>query len=342
MSSSWASALILVVLGLVFLYFGAEWLVMGASNLATALGVKPFVIGVTVVAFGTSSPELLVGVIASAQQRSNLVMGNILGSNLANIGLILGMSAMITPLRVSLSIFRAELPMLILSAVGFYLLAINGCIGRLEGLLLLSVMAFFIFFYWRKARRDARMENLVEMGAQGKTFDQKSPAVLKIAAEPGSMRLSRSILLLVLGIAILVGGAEALVRGSVSIARKLQLGESIIGFTLVAVGTSLPELATSLVAAYRKQSELCIGNVVGSNVMNILIIGGTSSLIHEISVSTRQLAYDFPAMIVLSAVLLPLMKTGNLLSRWEGLLLVAAYLTYIYLLFSGILGSVGG
>lgn len=341
--SHWLFAIGLVVLGLLFLYYGAEWLVSGSSQLAVALGVRPFVVGVTVVAFGTSSPELLVAVVASAQDKPQLVLGNILGSNMANIGLILGLSALIAPLRVSLSIFRAELPMVIASAGLFYLLALNGSIGRLEGAALMVTLAGFTFYYWRRARRESAVEDFLSTTAADKTIPGK-PAARKTVENqaPSEPHIPKAVALVVVGILILLGGAEALVRGSVQIARTLGVCDAIIGFTLVAVGTSLPEMATSLVAAARSETDLCIGNIVGSNIMNILAIGGVAAVMVPIPVASRQLSYDFPAVVILSALLLPFLRTGYVLSRFEGLALLTAYGVYLYLLFYGYLGPVAG
>jgi cation:H+ antiporter len=339
--SQWLIAIGLVVLGLLFLYYGAEWLVSGSSQLAVALGVRPFIVGVTVVAFGTSSPELLVAAVASAQDKPQLVLGNILGSNMANIGLILGVSAVIAPLRISLSIFRAELPMVIASVALFYVLALNGLIGRFEGIGLLVVLAAFTIYYWFKARRETAVEDFLGTSLADQKIPEKPPARKTVEDRaPSETHIPKAAMLVFAGILVLLGGAEALVRGSVHIARSLGVSEAIIGFSLVALGTSLPEMATSLVAAARKETDLCIGNVVGSNIMNVLLIGGVGSIIVPMPVAARQLSYDFPAVVILSALLLPFMRTGYVLSRLEGVALLAAYGVYLYLLFHGYLGPV--
>ncbi len=330
-----ASALLAV--GLVLLYYGADWLVDGASALAQSFGVRPFVIGLTVVAFGTSSPELVVSVVASVQGKSPLVLGNILGSNLSNVGLILGLSAIIVPLAITVSTLKAEVPALILVSLGFYGLAADGVIGRGDGAILLGVLAAGGYWYWRRARLERDVVHLAEEAArmQGGLTEQ-APAT----DEKGGRTTAWSLFWVALGVVALVAGAEALVRGAVSLARRAGVGEEIIGFTLVALGTSLPELATSVVAAVRRETDMCVGNIVGSNIMNILAIGGVAATIRPVPVTSRQLMFDFPAVVGLSAILLPLMRTGWRLSRLEGLFLVLFYFAYMALLFTGHLGSI--
>jgi cation:H+ antiporter len=335
----------LVAVGLLFLFFGADWLVDGASKLAISLGIRPLVVGATVVALGTSSPEILVGVVASFKGSSSLVLGNILGSNLANIGLILGLSALILPLRINLSVFRIELPVMLGTVVIFYLLAFNGVLGRLEGIALLSGLSAFSWYYLHQAQKEHRLEVLVDSTKSEKAFFKIHSAPFKkstaIDPPPQKKTLWSSIGFVVFGSLVLVAGAEALVRGAVGVARAAGISKALIGLSLVALGTSLPELATSLVAALRKKTDLCVGNVLGSNIMNVLAVGGAAACISPVAVSNHQLAYDFPAVVIISALLLPLMKTGNLLSRGEGMLLLAAYGAYMYFSFGGTFGPFG-
>ncbi len=325
--SQQAVALGLALLGLLLLYYGADWLVEGASALARAFGVSSFVIGMTVVAFGTSAPELLVSVVASIRGSSGLVLGNILGSNLSNIGLILGLSALVVPLATTDSMLRKEAPVLLGSILVFYAMAANRVVGRWEGILLLGATGVLAWLYWGKAKgeRASGLFGIPVEVAEGE------------AVEPPSVGMS--VFWVVAGIVSLVAGAEALVRGAVRLARMVGVSEEIIGFTLVALGTSLPELATSLTAAVRKQTDMCVGNVMGSNIMNVLLIGGVAATIRPLPATSRQLVYDFPAVAAISMLLVPFMWTGRKVSRIEGLGLLAFYVGYLALMFSGRAGS---
>ncbi len=302
--------------GVVLLYFGAESLVRGAASTAARLGLTPLVIGLTVVAFGTSTPELVVSVGAALQDQGAIAIGNVVGSNIGNIALILGLSALIKPPRVQAQIIAFDVPVVIVTTIVVAAMLWNGLVGRLEGGLLFAGMVVYIVLSLWIARRE------------------KEPVLQEY--EDAAPRRTRSlfvdILLIAAGLLLLVVGARAMVGGAVSIAENMGISETVIGLTVVAIGTSLPELATSILAAARGEGDIAVGNVVGSNIFNILGILGLSSLTrplvgHDIGL------FSLGVMFVLSLALLPLMRTGHRVSRIEGAALVAAYVLYVFALF---------
>lgn len=310
--------LLLFVLGLGLLYVGAEWLVLGSGRLARSFGIGSLAVGLTVVAFGTSTPELVVSVLASARGQADVAVGNVVGSNIVNIGLILGLSALIHPMRVQARLVRREIPIVIGVSVFVLLLAADGTLGRLDGGLLLLGFAGYLVFVLRAAR-----------AAGG---GERCPAE---EAGEGGLGLGRGLpngVLILLGLLALVGGAYLLVETSVTFARRLGIPDLVIALTLVATGTSLPELATSAVASLRRRADIAIGNVVGSNIFNILAILGISAVLRPLRAAPPILAFDGPVMVGAAALLLPLAWTGFRLERWEGLLMLAGYVAYIALL----------
>ena len=299
------------------LYGGAEWLVKGSSHLAQTFGIKPIVIGLTVVAFGTSSPELVVSLTAVLKKSPGLAMGNIIGSNIANIGLVLGLSALVSPLKIELNLLRRELPIMIGVSLLLYLMAIDLEISSWDGLLLFSGLIGYIGYHLFSAIKASRTnrENIHEV----------------LLNRNGSRK--KNALLVFIGLILLVGGAHLMVRSGVSIARAAGVSEVVIGMTLVAVGTSLPELATSLVSARRKASDICVSNVIGSNIFNTLLIVGVVALITPLEVERNLLFFELPVMVLFSLALVPLMKTGFVLSRLEGAFLAAGYIVFILWVF---------
>ncbi|MFH2203019.1 MAG: calcium/sodium antiporter [Elusimicrobiota bacterium] len=294
--------------GLGGLIVGAEVLIRGGSRLAAIWGLRPIIIGLTVVAFGTSAPEAVVSVLAGLREQSDVAMGNVVGSNIFNIAAILGLASLIRPLAVQADSIRREVPFAVGSAVLLWVLCIDGRLGVLDGLLLLGCFAFFnaMVFRWVRSADEA---NTRERGS-------------------GGVRSSGGLCLL--GLALLVAGAHWFVDGSVALARAWGVSELFIGLTIVAAGTSLPELATSVMGAVRGKDDLAIGNVVGSNIFNILLILGLAAMIHPLTVAPSLLRRDIPVMIALTLVLVPVMRSGFRISRLEGCLLVAAYGTYLY------------
>jgi cation:H+ antiporter len=318
--------ILLVLAGFVALFFGAEWLVKGSVRIARTYGVPSLVIGLTLVAFGTSLPEFLVTITAALRGSSEIALGNVIGSNIANIGLILGSVGLIFPIFVNSRVLRREIPqMLGISAIAF-IFAWDGLIGQVEGLLLfIGIIVFTVYSYYA-ARRATKAHTEDEAIAEIEEFIEEEGDDTPNANVP--MELGRT----AVGMLLLVLGAQWLVDGATAIARTFGVSELVIGLTLVALGTSLPELATSLVSALRKEDDISVGNIVGSNVFNLLAVLGGSAAIQSVNVDTISRNVDFPVMMAFSLALIPLVWDGKL-ARWQGGLLVLAYLTYIVYLF---------
>ena len=307
--------LIFLVLGLVALFIGAEGLIRGSSALALKIGITPLVVGLTVVAFGTSTPELVVSLKAALIGNSSISLGNVVGSNIANIALILGISAIIRPLDVHANIIRREIPIMIGISILLVLLLIDGELGLVDGIIFVLGIVIYTIVNITMARKEKNAEVEKEFKEGLKT----------------GLGVPISIVMIVGGLGLMILGANLFVTSSISIAKVIGVSDAIIGLTIVAVGTSLPELITSVVAAYKNESDIAIGNVVGSNIFNILGILGITALI--ISVSSSGINYiDFGAMLFAALILLPLSKTGFRITRLEGLFLVLGYAAYIYYL----------
>ena len=300
----------LFVLGLGLLVAGAEALVRGSAGLAGRFGIPPLVVGLTVVAFGTSSPELAVSLAAALKGQADIALGNVVGSNIFNVLFILGVSALITPLVVARQLVRLDVPVMIGVSVLTLLLAWNGRVSRLEGGLLLVGIVLYTAWLVRLARAGR-----AEPG-EG-TVGRGDPLVLQLV-------------LVVAGLALLVLGSRWLVGGAVAIAKLLGLSELIIGLTVVAAGTSLPEVASSVIAALRGQRDIAVGNVVGSNIFNLLCVLGASAAIAPggVPVAAPALGFDVPVMIAVALACLPILFTGHLIARWEGGLFLAYYVAY--------------
>lgn len=302
--------------GLLLLTAGAEGLIRGASSLARRLGLSPLVIGLTVVAFGTSTPEFVVSLQGALDGRSALALGNVVGSNIGNIGLILGGAALISPLRVQAQIIRLDVPIMIGVSLVLGGLLWDGAVSRIEGAILAVGIIAYTWMTIALARRDT------------------SPAVQNEFEDgiPSQHPLWQDLLFVLGGLSFLVGGGQLLVSGAVTIAQQFGVSETVIGLTIVGIGTSLPELATSLLAAARGAGDIAVGNVVGSNIFNILGILGSVALVQPLSAGTLGLV-DAGAMIGFALLLLPLMRTQYVLHRWEGALLIGLYGGYLaYLL----------
>ncbi|HWG91434.1 MAG TPA: calcium/sodium antiporter [Candidatus Thermoplasmatota archaeon] len=305
--------LLLFAVGLALLVVGAEGLVRGGSRLAISLRVPALVVGLTVVAFGTSAPEFVVSTTAALQGTTDIAVGNVVGSNIVNILLIAGLSALFTPLLVQDTVVRREVPILIGITMLLLVVSLDGGVSRLEGALFLAGLVAYTGFAYVLGRRQHRV---------GEDF----PAA-EVSREVTGSRLV-NVLLVLGGLALLVVGGRLLVGAAVSLASDLGVSDRIIGLTIVAAGTSMPELATSVVAALRKQTDIAVGNVVGSNVMNILGILGSSALILPLPVSAQMLRVDMGVMLLAALALLPVVLTHHRISRWEGAVLVSGYVGY--------------
>lgn len=307
-------ALIYLLVGLVLLYFGAEGLVRGSSSLALRLGLSPLVVGLTVVAFGTSSPELVVSLKAAMLGQSAISVGNVVGSNICNIGLILGVSALITPIATSSQIVRIDIPIMIGVTLISLLLLADGTLGFTEGAILFALLIVYIIFSIRLARR-------VKGDALEKEFTQEV-AVTKRG-------VSVDLLMVVGGLVLLVFGARFLVDGAIFIARSFGWSEALIGLTIVAVGTSLPELATSMLAAIKKEADIAVGNIVGSNIFNILGILGISSMVTPLDAAGIS-RLDLGVMLAFALILWPFARRHHRICRWEASVLLLGYAAYVW------------
>jgi len=312
--------ILIFLAGLAALYFGAEWLVHGSSRLARCLNIRPIIIGLTIVAFGGSAPEAAVSIVAAFQKNSDIALGNILGSVIANIGLVLGLSALIRPLKIQFSTITKELPIMLGAAILFYLMALNLTIGFWEGLVLFTGIVLFIAYSVYQGVKERNKNRLVE-----KEYEEFLEG--KRNSRP------KLIFLVIVGLVMIIGGANLLVKSGVFIAQKLGVSELIIGISLIAIGTSLPELAISTVAAYRKEADISAGNVIGSNIFNVFFVIGAVAMIHPLSVQKSTLGFEFPAMLIFSALLVGMMKTHLTLSRIEGSILLVLYVLFMILLF---------
>lgn len=314
--------LIWIALGLVGLIAGGESLVRGASSLAVAVRISPLVVGLTVVAYGTSAPELAVGMQSGLAGQADIAVGNVVGSSICNVLLILGVSALIAPLVVQSRLIRFDVPLMIAVAVVLLLVAMDGKVSRLDGLFLFlgSVMyTAWTIVQGRKEEKAVKEEFIEQVDTPQATGWRAVLAYLGLIA---------------LGMVLLAVGADWLVDGSVTIARLLDVSELVIGLTIVAIGTSLPELVTSAVAAYRGARDIAVGNIVGSNIFNVLVVLGLTAVATPdgIAVSPSAIHFDIPVMIVVSLACLPVFFTGNLIARWEGGLFFAYYVVYMVFL----------
>jgi cation:H+ antiporter len=311
---------VLLIIGLALLTVGAEVLVRGASSLARAVGLPSLVIGLTVVAFGTSAPELAVSVKASVSGQADIALGNVIGSNIFNVLFILGLSALIVPLIASKQLVRFDVPVMIFASGLLWLLTLDGSVGRVEGgCLLAGVVAYTAF--------------LVYLGR--KNGQQRTKLDDNIDTPPRKAKNSwLAVGLVVLGLAMLVFGARWLVAGEVDLARTLGVSELMIGLTIVAAGTSMPEVATSVVASLRGERDIAIGNVVGSSIFNILAVLGLSAAAapRGIAAAPSALRFDIPVMTAVAFACLPIFFTGGRISRWEGVLFLGYYAAYLAVL----------
>lgn len=310
---------VLVLIGAALLYGGGEALVRGSVRLARAVGLSPLVIGLTVVSFGTSSPELASTLAATLNGTPAVAFGNVVGSNIANIGLILGATALIWPLPTQARFLRREVPFMLVASGLLFPLAADGRIGRLEGLFLFALLVIFLAYLLR-GMRDAKPETKQEFETEYGSERSRPWAALGLVA---------------IGLVLLFVGAEALLRGGLNIARALGISERILGLSLVALGTSLPELAASIVAALKKEGDIVLGNLIGSNVFNVLCILGLTAMVRPVEVEWLSSWPDLVVMLALSALIWPFLATRLKLERWEGFLLLCGYVLYMTALFSG-------
>ncbi len=321
-------SLLLLAGGLVLLFVGGELLVRGSVRLAAGLGISPLVIGLTVVGFGTSTPELVTSVQAALRDTPGIAIGNIVGSNIANILLIVGLSALVFPIAIDSRGLKRDGAIMLAVAAVFAALSATMPLGRGIGLAFLAVLAIYLAAIVRIELRDARRDR----GAifeKARALEEADPQL--DPARPQRHPPLLSLGLCLVGLALLVLGGHLLVDGAVDLARGLGISETVIGLTIVAVGTSLPELVTSLVAAIRREADVAFGNIVGSNIYNVLGIAGATAAISPLTVPAEIVTFDNIAMVAVSAILLVFAWTGMRICRTEGAVLLAAYAGYIYL-----------
>lgn len=313
---------ILFIAGLLCLIAGADILVRGSSRIAAFLGMQPLVIGLTVVAFGTSSPELAVSIKSALSGDASIAVGNVVGSNIFNVLFILGISAIIVPLTVSQKLVRIEIPLMIGISVLIWLFTFNGMLSATEGAILFACLILYIWFLIRQSRREKLSEQAEDAGNQ---------------PQPGIGAWSLNSVFVVGGLALLVFGSRLFVESATDLARAFGVSELVIGLTIVAAGTSMPEVVTSVIAAVKGERDIAVGNVVGSNIFNLLAVLGISGMVAGggINILDSAIRFDIPVMIAVALLCLPVFFSGKQISRTEGWILLVLYIAYTaWLIFS--------
>ena len=314
-----ASNISLFIFGLILLIISADWLINSSVKLSYLYRLTPLFIGAVVVAFGTSAPEAGIGIMAALRNEKAIALGNIIGSNIANIGLVLGICSLLQPVAVrNKDIFSYELPILLFSGILLYALSWDLVISRVDGAVLIFVFILFCIFSYRKAKKKEVSDELEGFKFKKTLQNTKSS--------------SKVFIIILLSLAGVVVGADCMVRGGARIAALFGISPWIIAITVFAIGTSLPELAASFTAVFRKVPSISVGNIVGSNIFNILFVLGVVSLIRPISLPQSLLYFEFPVMILFSLILFTAMKTAYRITRWEGLFMVCGYIGFLALL----------
>ena len=308
--------------GLGLLTIGAEGLVRGSSALALRLGVTPLVIGLTVVSFGTGSPELIVSIEAASQNNSTIALGNVVGSNISNIALILGVAALVRPMPVRVEFIRREVPLMIAVSLLLCVLLLDGWLSRLDGLLLVTGSVIYTVMAYVLSRRAATAAS----SAVKEEFADSMPDTRRAAWI--------DITFVIIGLLALIGGAKLMLIGAVALAESWGLSQVVIGLTIIAIGTSLPEMATSVMASLKNEADVALGNAIGSNILNILFILGIAALLNPIPAQGLR-PFDLIVMVGTAMATLPLLWRGAVLSRGEGAFLVAGYILYLWSLLRG-------
>jgi len=308
--------IIYISAGLLMLFAGAEGLIRGSSSLALRVGITPLVVGLTVVAFGTSSPELVVSLKAALEGNGDISIGNVIGSNIANIALVLGVAALIRPLKVNTVVIRREIPLMIFISLIFVIFLINREISRIEGIIFFAGIILYSIVSVLLARKE-------------KSKEIEDEYVEGVAKKP--LKTWLAIPFIIFGLALLIYGANLFLEASIEIAKKIGMSQAVIGLTIVAIGTSLPELVTSAVASFKNETDIAIGNVVGSNVFNILLILGVTAMIIPVSAAGITMT-DIIVMMVTAVIILPMTWTKFVLNRLEGAFLLTGYIIYMYYL----------
>ncbi|MGK7932752.1 MAG: calcium/sodium antiporter [Microcystaceae cyanobacterium] len=307
-----------LILGLVLLVFGADWLVESASRMAVRIGISSLVVGLTIVAFGTSSPELAVNLESAFTGHADIAVGNVIGSNICNVLLVLGLCALISPMKIAKQLLQFDVPIMIAASIFALIFSRDGKIDRLEGVLFFSGA---ITYTWV----------LLSSSLRKKKNQDPAYEVEEIEVEDNSKKgYFKDIFLVLAGLAMLVLGSDLLIRSASTIAEAIGVSQLVIGLTIVALGTSLPELMSSVMASLKSKQDISVGNVVGSNIFNILVVLGLTAIIspHGIPVSASAISFDLPFMVAVAVACLPIFLTGKQIARWEGLLFVVYYVAY--------------
>lgn len=311
-----------LVFGILLLTIGGEILIRGALSASNRLGISPLLSGLIIVGFGTSSPELAVSIEAALSSSPDISIGNVIGSNISNVLLILGVCAMITPMAVRPSALSRDGAVVLGSTLVLMVLIAGGNLGRVDAVILLTLLAAYLFWAYRSEKGSPDSPAAEVHIAEAEEIEKKPSGALAI------------ILSIFGGLVLLIGGSNVLLKGAIGIAESYNISEAVIGLTLVAVGTSLPELSISVLAAFRKHTDVAIGNILGSNIFNVLGILGISALIQPLTVNTRILAFDQWVLLGLSLLIMLFLYTSRKLSRWEGGVLFLGYVTYILVSFT--------
>ena len=304
-----------IPIGIVMLYFGSDWMVRGAKGIALRLGVAPFVIGLTVLAFGSSAPECITSIVSG--DTPQIIIGNVVGSNIANIGLAIGLAAVVGPLAAKYKSMRFELAMMMLSAIMVTAMAMTGMIGFLEGLMLFCALFVFVFAVYRLKKDDKEGQEAYTADAD----EDDGPSFMK--------SMPMLIVLVVVGLVLLYFGAQFFIGGAKELARMVGVSDMLIGLIVVAIGTSLPELCISVMAAHKGEADLAVSNIVGSNIFNAFFVLGVGSLLTDIPIADSMLMFHLPMMLVFSAVMFLMIRFRNRIDRPMGVILLAMYAVYI-------------
>ena len=300
--------LFLFVLGGVMLYYGAEWLVKYSSSFAIISGIRPMVVGLTLIAFGTSAPEFVVSLVAAIKKVEGIAVGNIIGSNIANIALILGVASIIAPIKVNKKTIKREFPILIGVTILSVLLMLDGELGQLDGVMMVILLFLFLYYIFKSSKEEEITEEIEVDKGHGKAM---------------------LLFLSIIGLVVMITGAKLFVDSASNIARSLGINEVIIGLTIVAIGTSLPELAASTVAALKGHSDISIGNVIGSNIFNILSVFGFVSIFNPINISMELFSFEIPLMLILTIGLFALVAKIGKLNRVTGIIFLVIYTFFL-------------
>lgn len=310
------TTIVLLIIGLIVIIVGGDYLVKGSSSIALRLHLSPLVVGLTIVAFGTSAPELLISIQSALKGSPDIAMGNVVGSNICNLALVLGLTAVINPVKVKTNSIKIDWPMTMGSSLLLYLIVREGSIVAYEGILFIVILLLYLFFIIRQSRKNIKATNKI----LNKDEIPDTPA----------KQIWKDIVFILIGCVGLYFGSEWFVNSAKDLALNLGVEERVVGLTIVALGTSLPELTTAAVASYKGHTDLAIGNLMGSNIFNILSILGITSIIHEIPVHIDILNKDIIWMLLVTLIILPLMITRREVGRVDGFILMAVYVIYVY------------